>query len=138
VAEHFEARLDLLSRAVHEHEVHAERGEQVQIVREVEEAAVRYHVTAKRNDEDLAAERVDIGGDRLEPVDKSILARKSLTTNGLRVCTGCAARTILVFACDGALLLARGAVRNSGFELRTGVYVNSLLEESFTWSFARS
>jgi hypothetical protein len=105
---------------------------------DIEKTPVGDDIAAESDDEDLAAECMDVRGDRLEPVDESILARKSLTTNGLRVCTGCAARTIIVCACDGALLLARGAVRNSGFELRTGVYVNSRLEESFTWSFARS
>ena len=66
-------RLDLGARAVHQHQPHAESGEQVQVVREVEEAAVGHHLAAERDDESLAAEGVDIGRDRLEPVDEAVL-----------------------------------------------------------------
>jgi hypothetical protein len=74
----FEARFDLRTRAVNEHELDAQRGKQVQIVREVDEAAVGDEITAERDDEGLAAKGVDVGSNRLKPVDEAILARKPL------------------------------------------------------------
>jgi hypothetical protein len=63
---------------VDEHELHSERGEQVQVVGEIVEAAVRNEVAAERDDEDLAAESVDVRRDGLEPVDETILTRQPL------------------------------------------------------------
>jgi hypothetical protein len=68
---------------VHEHQLHAERGEQVEIVREVEEAAVGDQIPAESDDEDLAPKRVDIRRDRLEPVDEPVLAGKALPARRL-------------------------------------------------------
>jgi hypothetical protein len=44
-------------------------------MREVQEAAVCDYFSAESDDEYLAAKRVDVRRDRLEPVDESILAR---------------------------------------------------------------
>ena len=52
---------------------------------EIEEAAVGDEIAAKGDDESLAAERVYIGSDRLEPVDETVLAGEPLTPRGLRV-----------------------------------------------------
>ena len=116
VAKCCQSRFDLLARAVYEHELHAERGEQIEIVREIEEAAVRNDISAKRDDERLAAKSMYVGRYRLEPVDEPVLARKPLTPNALRVCTaGVAARTALVRIGNGALLLARRGVATQVF-----------------------
>jgi hypothetical protein len=63
---------------VNEHELDAQSGEQVEVVSEVEEAPVGDEVSAEGDDENLAAKRVYVRGDRLEPVDESVLARKAL------------------------------------------------------------
>jgi hypothetical protein len=56
-------RFDLRPGPVHEHEVHAECGEQVEVVREIEETAVGDEVSAESDYESLAAESMDVGGD---------------------------------------------------------------------------
>jgi hypothetical protein len=80
-----EPRLDLLARAVDEHELHAERGEEVQVVRKVVEAPVGREIAAERDDEDLAAKSVDVRRDRLEPVDEAVLAGQALTPRRRRI-----------------------------------------------------
>jgi hypothetical protein len=70
---------------VHEHELHAERGEQVEVVREIVEAPVAREVAAERDDEDLAAESVDVRRDRLEPVDEAVLAGQALAPRRRRI-----------------------------------------------------
>jgi hypothetical protein len=77
-------RLDLWTGAVDQHELHAQRRQQVEIVGEIEEAAVRGEIAAKSDDEDLAAERMDVRSDRLEPVDEAVLGRKPLAPRLLR------------------------------------------------------
>jgi hypothetical protein len=69
---------------VHQDELHAERGEEVQVVGEIVEAAVGREVTAESDDENLAAERMNIRSDRLKPVDEPVLARKALPARRLR------------------------------------------------------
>jgi hypothetical protein len=59
---------------VHQHQPHAQRSEQIQIDRKLDEAAVVDELAAERDDEGPAAERVNIGRDRLEPVDEAVLA----------------------------------------------------------------
>src|SRR5690242_15808552 len=63
---------------MHEYELHAQRSEQVEIVRQIEEAAVSDQIAAECNDEDLAAKSMDVRSDRLEPVDEAILTREPL------------------------------------------------------------
>jgi hypothetical protein len=100
----FELRLDLRARPVHEHELHAESGEQVQIVREVEETAVGDQVAAEGDDENLSAESVYVGGDRLEPVDEAVLAGKPLAARRLRPARAGVSPRLLVFCNrDGVL-----------------------------------
>jgi hypothetical protein len=48
---------------VHEHEVHAECGEQVEVVRKIEEAAIGDEVSAESDYESLAAKSMDVRGD---------------------------------------------------------------------------
>jgi hypothetical protein len=69
---------------VDEHELHAQRRKEIQVVSEIEEATIGHDVAAERNDENLSAERVDIRRDGLEPVDESILARQALAPCGWR------------------------------------------------------
>jgi hypothetical protein len=89
--------------------VHAERGEQIQIVREIEESAVGDQVAAERDHERLAAERVDVRGDRLKPVDEPILTRQALPAGRLQR-SGRAVRLRLpvCWVRDGLLLLGHG------------------------------
>jgi hypothetical protein len=61
---------------VHQHQPHAQRREQVEIVRESQEAAVGNDLAAESDDEGLAAKSVDVGRDRLEPVDEPVLRGK--------------------------------------------------------------
>jgi hypothetical protein len=104
------SRLDLRPGAVNEHEVHAERREEVEVVREIEEAAVGDEIAAERDHENLAAECMDVRGDRLEPVDEAILARKALATRRLRrFSVAVRARQLLVSIRNGPLLPARAA-----------------------------
>src|SRR5690606_37429823 len=74
-------------RSVHEHEPHAKGGEQIEIVREIEEAAVGEDLATEGDHEPLAAERVDVGCDRLEPVDEAVLGGQAVAAqaalNGL-------------------------------------------------------
>jgi hypothetical protein len=69
---------DLRSGAVHEDELHAQRCEKVEIVREVEESPVGDDVAAERDYENLPPKRVYVRSHRLEPVDETILARQPL------------------------------------------------------------
>lgn len=80
-----ELGLDLRARAVNENELHAERGEQVQVVGKVEEAAIGNEIAAERDDESLPAERMNIWRYRLEPVDETVLTGESLTPRRLGV-----------------------------------------------------
>jgi hypothetical protein len=68
---------------VNQYEVHAQRGEKIQVMSQVEEAAVRNEVTAEGDDENLAAKRVDVGSDGLEPVDEPVLAGETLAPRRL-------------------------------------------------------
>ena len=81
----FQLRFDLGPRAVHEDELNAERREQIEVVGEIEEAAVGHEIAAKGDHEDLAPERVDLRSDRLEPVDETVLAGKPLAPRRLGV-----------------------------------------------------
>jgi hypothetical protein len=99
---------------VDEHELHAERGEQVQVVRQIVEASVGDEVAAESDDEDLPAKSVDVRGDRLEPVDEAILARKPLPARRLRrIRRALVRRRLDLFVRDGVLLLrlCEGALR---------------------------
>jgi hypothetical protein len=62
--------LDLRPRAVDDDEMHAEAVQQVEIVDDAEERVVRHHFAAEGNDERLAAERVDVGSRRADPLDE--------------------------------------------------------------------
>ena len=92
VADLAQARFDLLARAMHQHESHAQRREKIQIVCEIEETAIRNQIAAERDDERLATEGVYVGRDRLEPVDEAILAGQALTASRLRGVTTALAR----------------------------------------------
>ena len=72
---HLELCLDLRAGAVHQCEPYAERGEQIEINGEFDEAAVDHQFAAERDDEGLAAECVNIGRYRLKPVDEAVLRR---------------------------------------------------------------
>ena len=48
-------------------------------MRQMEKPPVGNHFATEGNDKDLAAERVNIRCDRLEPVDESILGREART-----------------------------------------------------------
>src|SRR4029079_10701398 len=78
MAAFLELRLDLRSRAVHEDKPHAERRQKIQVVRKVKKPSVRDHFAAERDDEGLAAKLVDIGRNRLEPVDEPVLRGQPL------------------------------------------------------------
>ena len=111
-----EPRLDLRSRAVHQHEPHAKRGKQVQVLGEVEEAAVRDDVAAERDDERLAAERVDVRRDRLEPVYEAVLWPQARSRRGALRRLGARLAVALSFslANDRRLPPAAGPGRSNG------------------------
>jgi hypothetical protein len=90
---------------VNEHELHAERGEQIQVVREIEEPAIRDEIAAEGDDKDFPAEGVDVWSDRLEPVDEAVLTGEALTPRRLSS-VSCAsfARFLILSARDAALL----------------------------------
>lgn len=69
-------RFDLRSSAVYEHELYAECCKQVKIMRQVVKTPVGDEVPAERNHENLAAERVYVRRDRLEPVNEAVLTGK--------------------------------------------------------------
>jgi hypothetical protein len=91
---------------MHEHELHAQRSEQVEIVRQIEEAPVSDQIPAERDDKDLAAESMNVRSDRLEPVDEAILTREPLPTRRLLagIC-GIACGLILLPVRNGPLLI---------------------------------
>jgi hypothetical protein len=60
-------RIDLRPRAVHQHQAHAEAGEQVQVMRERDERAVSDDLAAEGDDKSAPAERVDIRRGGAEP-----------------------------------------------------------------------
>ncbi len=113
---------DLRARAVDENEVNAECREQIQVGREIEEAVFGDEIAAERDHERLAAKRMDIGCNRLEPVDEAILARQTLAPGrGLR----CAGRAIgrrvrICWLRDGVLLLYHACERPAWLRVRRG------------------
>ncbi len=68
----FQPLLDLRARAMHQHQPDAQRGKQVEVMRQLDELAIRHHLAAERDNEGLAAESVDIGRDGTEPVNEII------------------------------------------------------------------
>ena len=62
--------LDLRARAVHQHQPDAEAGKQVEVMRQLDELAVRDHFAAERDHESAPAERVDVRRDGTEPGDE--------------------------------------------------------------------
>ena len=83
---------------MNQHQAHAERGEQVQVVRQVEEAPIADQIAAEGDDEGLAAKSVDIGRDRLKPVDEAVLTRQTLPGYGMRRFARAAARLLVIVA----------------------------------------
>jgi len=69
---------------VHQHQPYAQRRKQVEIVRESQEAAVGDDLAAESDDEGLAAKSVDVGRDRLEPVDEPVLSGKPRSRRNAR------------------------------------------------------
>ena len=102
-------RFDLRPRAVHQHELHPERCEQVQVMSEIEESPIGDEVAAESNDENLAAERMDVGGDRLEPVDEAILGGETLTPHRMGSIGTRAVPVRVVLTCRDRVLLQRAA-----------------------------
>ena len=62
--------LDLRPRAVDQNQPDTQRCQQVEIVRQLDELAVRHHFTAEGDDKRLAAERIDIRRNGAEPGDE--------------------------------------------------------------------
>jgi hypothetical protein len=92
-----QSRFDLGACTVDEHKLHTQRREQIQVVREIEEAPIGDEIAAECNDKDLSTKSMDVGSDRLEPVDEPVLARKPLPPQGLRAFVGSPASGFLVF-----------------------------------------
>jgi hypothetical protein len=63
-----------------QHETHAQRREKVQVVGEIEKAAIADDVAAEADDENLAPERMNVRRDGLKPVDEPVLRGQSLAT----------------------------------------------------------
>jgi hypothetical protein len=103
---------------VHEHELYAQGCEKVQVVREIVEPSVGDEIAAKRDDEDLAAERVDVRGDRLEPVDEAVLAGEALAPRRLRSIGARGFRVLLILAYGDRVLLLRRGLRGYYARLR--------------------
>ena len=61
---------DLRACAVDQHQPDAEAGEQIEVVRQLNELAVRDHFAAEGDYEGTSAERVDIRRDGTEPCDE--------------------------------------------------------------------
>ena len=80
-----EDRLDLRPRAVDDDEVHAEAVQQVEVVDDAEERVVGDDLAAERDDEGLAAERVDVGRRRADPLDERARRRGMRGRRGVRV-----------------------------------------------------
>ena len=70
-----EDRLDLRPRAVDDDEVHAEAVQQVEVVDDAEERVVGDDLAAERDDERLAAKRVDVRRRRADPLDERARGR---------------------------------------------------------------
>ena len=64
----FENRLDLRARTVHHDQTHTETVQQVQIVDDAEKGFVGDDFAAKGDHQRLAAQRVDVGGGRTNPL----------------------------------------------------------------------
>jgi len=71
-----ELGLDLRPGAMDQCEPYAEGGEQIEIDCKLHEASIGHEVATEGDDEGLAAKTVNIGGNRLEPVDEAVLRRK--------------------------------------------------------------
>ena len=65
-----QARLDLRPYAVYQNQPHAQTVQQVDVVRQLHEAPVRHQLSAKRNDEGLAAKTVNVRRGGAEPVNE--------------------------------------------------------------------
>jgi hypothetical protein len=63
-------RLHLRPHAVDQHQPHAQAVQQVDVVRQLHEAAIRHQFAAKGDDEGLAAKAMDVRRGRAEPVDE--------------------------------------------------------------------
>ena len=66
-----ELGVDLRARAMHQHQPHAQRGQQIQVVSERDELAIGHHLAAECHHEGPAAERVDVRRRGAEPVDEA-------------------------------------------------------------------
>ena len=66
----FSLRLDLRARAMHQHQPHAEAGEQIEVVRQRDELAVGHDLAAEGDDERAPTEGVDVRRRGAEPVDE--------------------------------------------------------------------
>ena len=69
---------------MHQYQVNAEGGEQIEVVREIEEATIGHEIAAKSDNENLAAKSVDIRRDRLKPVDETVLTGQTLPAHRLQ------------------------------------------------------
>ena len=80
-----EDRLDLRPRAVHDDEVHAEAVQQVEVVDDAEKRVVGDDFAAERDDERLAAERVDVRRRRADPLDERARGRRMRGRRGVGI-----------------------------------------------------
>ena len=63
-------RFDLRPHAMHQHQPHAQAVQQVDVMRQLDEPAVRHQFAAKGDDESLAAKPVNVGRGGAKPVDE--------------------------------------------------------------------
>jgi hypothetical protein len=63
-----------------QHQAHAQRREEIQVVGEIDKAAIGDYLAAEPDDKNLAAEGMDVGRDGLKPVDEPVLGGQSLAT----------------------------------------------------------
>ena len=83
-----ERGLDLLPRAVHEHQAHAEAGQQRDVVGDRHEVGVGQRVAAQRQHEGPAAMGIDVGGRAAQPLHEfgvvhgGVIAGKALAGGG--------------------------------------------------------
>jgi hypothetical protein len=92
--------------------LHPQCREQIEIVSQIEEAPVRDEITAKGDDKNLAPKSIDIGRNRLEPVNETVLTRKTLAANRLRRLAWTVSLRFLFFAVRNGTLLDRAARRD--------------------------
>ena len=76
VAEVLELGVDLRPRAMHHHQPHAQRRQQVQIVIDADKAALGNCFATEGDDKGAAAKRVDVRRRRAEPLDKLVRGRQ--------------------------------------------------------------